>query len=150
MGIGETLKEALVKAMKERDTLRVETIRFLNAAIKRQEIDRKRQALGDQDIIGVISSLCKQRRDSIEQFKKGGRDDLVAKEEKELAILLSFLPPQLSAEAVKPTVQKLIEKLGAQGPQDMGKVMKSVMQELAGKADGSVISTIVKELLAQR
>jgi uncharacterized protein len=146
MTIHNDLKKALVEAMKSKDSAKTEAIRYLTAAIQKKEKDSKKE-LDDQGVIAVISTMSKQRRDSIEQFKQGGRDDLVAKEEAELEFLTSFLPPQLSQDEVTAVVVKAIAAVGAAGPKDMGKVMKQVMQELSGKADGQLISSVVKDEL---
>ena len=143
MAIRDELKKTLIQAMKGRDTARVEAIRYLNAVLTKKEKD-SRQELDEKAVIGVISSLCKQRKDSIEQFKKGGRDDLVNKEEAELAFLQSLLPAQMSKDEVLSVVLKAIQTVGAKGPKEMGLVMKQVMQEISGKAEGQLISATVK------
>jgi uncharacterized protein YqeY len=133
-------------AMKAKDEVRLSTIRLVRSAVRNKEIDLKRE-MGDQEIIETISSLVKQRRESIRMFAEAGRDDLVAKEERELAILLTFLPQQLSREEVAELVVKVIVECGAQGGKDMGKVMKALMPHVAGRADGKLVSDVVKERL---
>jgi uncharacterized protein YqeY len=133
-------------AMKARDEVRLSTIRLVRSAVRNREIDLKRE-MGDQEVIETISSLVKQRRESIRLFAEAGRDDLVAKEERELAILLTFLPQQLSREEVAELVVRVIGECGAQGGKDMGRVMKALMPHVAGRADGKLVSDVVKEKL---
>ena len=116
--------------------------------IKQIEIDSKKE-LDDEAVIGVISKEVKMRKDSVEEFKKGGREDLVAKTEAEIAVLMPYLPQQLSEDEIRSLVQAAVEQVGASSPKDMGKVMGAATKKLAGQADGRLISTIVKELLAQ-
>lgn len=146
MTILEGLKKASVEAAKAKDQVKLDTIRMASSAIHYREIE-KRKPLDDAEILSVFSSLAKQRRESIEQFEKGGRLDLVAKEKRELEILLAFLPPQLAREQVMEKARQVIGELGAKSAQDMGKVMKALMKELAGQADGAVVGSVVKELL---
>lgn len=146
MTLLEGLKKAQIEAAKAKDALRLSTLRLLSSAIQYREIE-KRASLQETEIVGVIQTLCKQRREAIEQFEKGGRTDLVAKEKKELAILTEFLPPQLSREEVLAKARDVIRETGAQSQKEMGKVMKLLMEKLAGHADGSLVSSVVKELL---
>ncbi len=146
MLLRDRLTEEMKDAMKAKDELRLSTIRLVRSAVRNKEIDLKRE-MDDQEVIETISSLVKQRRESIRLFTEAGRDDLVAKEEKELAILLSFLPQQLSREEVAELVVKVVAECGAQGVKDMGKVMKALMPHVAGRADGKMVSEVVKEKL---
>lgn len=144
----QRLMDEMKSAMREGDTLRLSVIRMLRAATKNKEIEKGRDnPLTEADIISTIASAAKQRKDSIEQFTKGGRQDLAEKEEKELKILETFLPPPLSLDEVKAKVLAVIQEEGAQGPRDMGKVMKKLMPELGGRIDGSEVSRLVQELL---
>lgn len=136
----------MVASMKAKDSLRLGAIRMLQSAIKNKEIE-KRQELGDAEVLSVIGTLCKQRRDSIEQFEKGGRQDLAEKERAEIEILNAFLPKQASPDEIRKKVKAVIAELGATGPRDMGKVMKPVLVAFAGAADGKVVSQIVQEEL---
>jgi hypothetical protein len=115
--------------------------------VKNREIELGEE-LSDEEVIKVISTLVKQHKDSIEQFQKGGRDDLVEKEQAELGFLESYLPQQLSEEGVKALVKEAIEAVSATSMKDMGKVMKYVMPKAQGRADGKVINQLVKEYLA--
>lgn len=146
MTLLEGLKKAQLEAAKAKDALRLSALRLLSSAIQYREIE-KRGPLQETEIVGVIQTLCKQRREAIEQFEKGGRTDLVAKEKKELEILMEFLPPQLSREEVLAKARDVIRETGAQSQKEMGKVMKLLMEKLAGHADGSLVSSVVKELL---
>jgi uncharacterized protein YqeY len=115
--------------------------------VKNREIDQKKE-LNDQDIIEVISTLVKQRRESIRMYQEGNRQDLVEKEEAELEILLGFLPAQLSSAEIAALVDRIILETGAQGAKDMGRVMKALTPLTAGKADGKSVSDTVKQKLA--
>lgn len=142
---GELLKQ-MNQAVKDGDKLKLSTIRLVRAAVKNKEIELRRE-LRDEDVVQVISTLIRQRLESIEQFKKGGRNDLVDKEEKELSILRSFMPPQLSREEIKGLVQQVVKELQATGAKDMGRVMKEVIPRVAGRADNRVVSEVVREVL---
>lgn len=143
----DRLTEEMKGAMKARDDIRLSVIRLIRSSVKNREIE-SRHELADGEIIEVISTLVKQRRESIRMFGEAGRADLVEKEEKELAVLLTFLPQQLTREEVESLVSKVVADCGAQGPKDMGKVMKAIMPHVAGRADGSIVSAVVKEKLA--
>ena len=123
-----------------------DTIRMLLSEIKKYEIDEREEAT-DAIILTLINKNVKQRRDSIEQFKNGGRADLVTKEEEQLNIILQYLPKQLSADEIKVIVQQGIDEISAKTMQDMGKLMGLLKPQLEGKADMSVVSAAVKELL---
>jgi len=137
------------EAMKSKDALKVSTLSFLRAAIQNLAIEKKKEKLDDKDIIPVIKKQVKQRQDSIEQFKKGNRDDLVQKEAKELEILKTYLPEELPADELKKIIEEAIASTGASSPKDMGKVIKEVMEKVAGRADGKVVSGLVKEKLSK-
>lgn len=140
------MKKSLVEAAKAKDQVRLDTVRAVQSAIRYREIEKKGE-LAEPEILAVISSLCKQHRESIDQFQKGGRPDLVAKETRELEILQAYLPAQLSRDQVEQVVRKVIEGTGAKGAGDMGRVMKAAMTELAGKADGRLVNEVVRSLL---
>jgi uncharacterized protein YqeY len=146
MALRERLSDEMKEAMKARDDLRLSAIRLIRSAVKNKDIELKRE-LTEQEIVEVIASLVKQRRESIRLFGEAGRQDLVEKEEKELAVLLGFLPQQLSREAVAELVERVVAECGAQGGKDMGRVMKALMPHVAGRADGKMVSDIVKEKL---
>ncbi|CAG0950279.1 putative protein YqeY [Geobacteraceae bacterium] len=146
MMLRDRLSEEMKGAMKARDEIRLSAIRLIRSSVKNREIE-SRHELADDEVIEVVSTLVKQRRESIRMFGEAGRTDLVEKEEKELAVLLTFLPQQLSREEVEALVAQAIADSGAQGPKDMGKVMKAIMPHVTGRADGSLVSSVVKEKL---
>lgn len=143
--IGADLKEG----MKAKAEIKVSTIRMLRAAMKNLAIEKKVEVLEDKDVLSVIAKQIKQHKDSIEQFVKGNRQDLVDKEKAELAILESYMPKLLSADELKVIVKSAIEKVGAKSRADMGKVMKAAMEEAKGAADGKMLSQLVAEELAK-
>lgn len=147
MKLIEQIQEDLKKSMKAKDGTRVSVLRFLLASVKNSEKE-KRESLDDEEILSEIAASAKRRRESIEAFRQGGRQDLVQKEEAELAILQEYLPDQLSPEAVRGIVQEVIEDLGARSPSDLGRVMKELMPRLRGKADGKLVNQIVREALS--
>lgn len=148
MTLKEQITEDMKSAMRAKEAERLGTIRLLLAAIKQREVD-ERITVDDVGIIAIIEKLIKQRKDSIEQFQKAGRTDLVDQEGKELAILQAYMPAQLSAAEVQSAIQKVIANLGASGPQDMGKVIGALKAQLAGKADMGMVSGLVKAALAK-
>ncbi len=148
MGLKEKLGDDLKQAVRSRDEPRKTTLRLALAAIKNTEIDKGRE-LDDRELTVVISQQAKQRRESIAQFAKGGRQDLVAQEEEELRILLEYLPPQLSEEEIAARAREVIEKVKATSPAQMGDVMRVLMPQLKDKADGQLVSRIVKEILSE-
>ena len=144
----EKITEDLKQAMKSGDDTRRSTLRLLLSAIHNAEI-AKQSELDDGDILAVIAKEIKQRKESIEAFKAGNRQDLVIKEEAEKKVLEPYMPPQMSREELIQTARRVIQEVGARGPGDKGKVMPKLMGELKGKADGREINTVVTELLAQ-
>ena len=137
----------IAAAMKSKDTTRLSALRMLKAAIMNKGIEKSHD-LEDAEVLQVVSSLVKQRRDSIEQFSKAGRTDLVEKETGEIAVLEAYLPPAASAAEIDEAVAAAIAETGASSPKDMGKVMKAVMPKLAGKnADGKVVNEAVRRKL---
>jgi uncharacterized protein YqeY len=148
MTLKEQITEDMKSAMRAKEAERLGAIRLLLAAIKQREVD-ERITVDDAGIIAIIEKLIKQRKDSIEQFQKAGRTDLVDQESKELAILQAYMPAQLSAAEVQSAIQKVIADLGASGPQDMGKVIGALKAQLAGKADMGTVSGLVKAALAK-
>jgi len=143
----QKLTDDLKQAMKDGDKVKRSAIRLLMAAISNAEIAR-RAPLEDADILGIITKEVRQRRESIEAFKQGNRQDLVAQEEAELAILQEYLPQQMTREEVAEAARRVIEEVGALGPGDKGKVMPKLIAQLKGRADGQEINAVVSELLA--
>jgi uncharacterized protein YqeY len=147
MTLNEKVAADITAAMKARDAGRLSALRMLKAAIMNKGVEKGRD-LDDAEVLQVVSSLVKQRRDSIEQFQKGGRTDLVDKETAEVAVLEQYLPPAISAEEIDAAVTAAIAETGATTPKDMGKVMKAVMPKLAGKnADGRAVNEAVRRKL---
>lgn len=136
------------EAMKERDNLKSSVISFLRAEMINLATAKKKNVLDDAEVISVIKKQIKQRKDSIEQFAKGGRQEMADKEEKEMAILKSYLPPELSYEQIMKIVEEVMVETGALGIKDMGKVMKEVNAKIGSQADGKVISDIVRNKLS--
>ncbi len=147
MSLKEQLNDAMKAAMKARDNLRLSAVRMVRAAIKNREIDTRIE-LDDQAVIDVISTMAKQRRESIRMYCEGNRPELAAKEELELAVLLEFLPTQLSSEEIDTLILQIIQNIDAHGAKDMGRVMKAVTPLTAGKADGKTVSDAVRKHLA--
>jgi uncharacterized protein YqeY len=148
MALIDDVTRGITAAMKSRDQDVLGTLRMLKSALTMREIEKGR-ALDDGESLQVVSMLVKQRRDSVEQFTKGGRTDLADKETREIAILERFLPPAVSAEAIAEAVKAAIAETGAASAKDFGKVMKAVMARLAGATvDGKVVSEAVKAQLS--
>ena len=149
MNLAERINEDMKAAMRAKDSARLDAIRMLRAAIKQKEVDG-RTTLDDAGIVAVIDKLAKQRRDSIDAFRKAGRQDLVDKESAELALLEGYLPARLSADEVAAEVQALLAELGAAGPADMGRAMGAAKARFAGRADMGAVSAAVKAALAAK
>jgi uncharacterized protein YqeY len=147
MAFKETIEEEMVLAAKTRDKLRLSALRMLKSGLHNREIDLKRE-LNEAEFLQLLSSMVKQRKDSIEQFGKGGRADLVEKEEAELKVIEEFLPAQLSESELDAAIAEAIGEVGAEGVRDMGKVMKVLMPKLTGRADGKALGEKVKARLS--
>ena len=137
------------EAMKNKDTLKSSVLSFLRADMMNVAVAKKKSKLDDGEVISVLKKQIKQRQDSIEQFTKGNRLDMAEKETRELAILKTYLPPELSAEEIKKIIEEVVASTGAQDSKDMGKVMKEVNVKLAGQADGKLVSDLVRERLSK-
>jgi uncharacterized protein YqeY len=148
MSLKDQITEDMKSAMRAKETARLGTIRLLLAAIKQREVD-DRIVLDDAAIISTVEKMIKQRKDSISQFEKAGRDDLVAVESTEMLILQAYLPVQMSDAEVEAAVAAAVASTGAAGPQDMGKVIGALKAQLAGKADMGKVSGLVKAALAK-
>ncbi len=146
--VTQRLDAELKEALKSRNELKVSVIRMIKASLKNKEIE-KMAPLSDAEITSVLSTMAKQRRESIEQFAAAGRSDLSEKETKELEIVHTYLPAQLSPEDIDKIIRSAIDECHASQPGDMGKVMKIVVQQTKGTADGKIVSQRVKELLGQ-
>ncbi len=147
MSLEERIENEFKAALKQRDKIKVSTLRMLKADIINTKLDQNKKALKDEEIVKIIQRQVKQHKDSIEQFEKGKRQDLVEKEKKELDILLNYMPEQLSEEELKKIIADTIKELEATGKGEMGKVMKSVMERVKGRADGKKVSQIVSSML---
>jgi len=147
LSILDTINQDLKAAMLSKDVVTRDTLRMLISDIKKFEIDERVEA-DDATISNLINKNVKQRRDSIDQFKKGGRDDLVATEEKQLNVILKYLPKQLSEEEIHTLIKDGINDVSAENIKDMGKLMSHLKPKFEGKADMSIVSKLVKELLS--
>jgi len=147
MALKDSIQEALRGALKQQQRAEVATLRLLLSEIKNAEIAQQKPA-DDNKVLDVITKQVKRHRESIEAFKQGNRSDLVAQEEAELAILMSYLPEQMSRAEIMAAARQVINTVGAEGPSDKGKVMSQLMPQLKGKADGKEVSEIVAELLS--
>ena len=148
MTLQETIQAHLADAMRSKDSLRLSTLRMMKTAVKNKEIE-KMKALDEAEVIAVFNTLVKQRKDSIEQFRKGGREELAMKEEAEIKVIEEYLPAAASDDDIRRAVEEAVQETGASSMKDMGKVMKAAMARLAGKsADGGRVSQLVKEKLA--
>jgi uncharacterized protein YqeY len=147
MGMNEKIAAEITAAMKAKDAARLSALRMLKAAVMNKGVEKNRD-LDDAEVLQVVAALVKQRKDSVEQFEKAGRTDLVAKETGEIAILQEYLPPAASAAEIEAAVAAAIAETGATSAKDMGKVMKAVMPKLAGKnADGKAVNEAVRRTL---
>ena len=147
MDLKQTLLSDLKEAMKTKDSLKVDTLRLIVSEIKNKEIDL-REELGDEAVTALLTTQIKKRKEAAKMYEEGGRTDLKEKEEKEIAIIQVYLPEQVSEDELKQRIQAVIAETGAQGPKDMGKVMKVVVSEFKGRAEGDQIRNIVSKLLA--
>ena len=148
MSLKEHISEDMKTAMRAKDSGRLATIRLINAAIKQREVD-ERIELSDDQVLSVIEKMIKQRKDSISQFEAGGRQDLADIEKAELVVLNAYMPAQMSEAEVQAEVTAAVAAVGATGPQDMGKVMGVLKPKLAGRADMTAVSAIVKAALSK-
>jgi uncharacterized protein YqeY len=150
MSLQERLSEEMKQAMKSGNPMRLSVIRMLRASIKNKEIERgKNRPLTETDLIEVVVSAVKQRKEAIEQYTRGGRADLVEKEQSELAILQDFLPKPLTPEELDAKIREAVQATGASGMRDMGKVMQTLLPQVVGRADTAQVSQKVKELLGR-
>jgi uncharacterized protein YqeY len=145
--IREKILADIKSAMVSKDTVKLNTLRFLNAQIKNKEIDSRPTPLTAEDIMGVVKKLVKQRKESIEQFSAAGRTDLADQETAELKVLELYLPAQLGREQIEALVSEVIAATGAQSIKDMGAVMKETLARTGGAADGKLVSEVIKSKL---
>jgi uncharacterized protein YqeY len=147
MALKDRLDEDMKAAMREKAQLKLDTIRMLKSAIKYREIELGKP-LDDAGVVAVIGSEVKRRRDSVEQYRAGNRQDLADKEQKEIEVLHAYLPQQLTEAEIRAKVDAAVAAVGAQGMKDMGAVMKALLPEVQGRADGKVVSELVKARLS--
>ncbi len=147
MGLKIEIQDAIKAAMKSRDQLTLSTLRLLMSSLHNEEIKQRRE-LTSEEIWKTISTLCRQRQEAIEYFRKGERPDLEKKEEAELSVLRGFLPQALSDEDLSTLIQSSIEEVGAKGVKDLGRVMKQIMPKVTGRVEGKRVSELAKEILS--
>jgi uncharacterized protein YqeY len=148
MTVQEKIQMQMTEAMRNKDQLRLSVLRMMKSAIKNKEVE-KMKPLDDGEAVSVLNTLVKQRKDSVDQFRKGGREELAQKEESEIKIIEEYLPAAASEDDIRKAIEEAIQETGAGSIKDMGKVMKAALARLAGKsADGSRVSHMVKEKLS--
>ncbi|MBI2463439.1 GatB/YqeY domain-containing protein [Candidatus Peregrinibacteria bacterium] len=143
----EKIQQDLTQAMKDRDELRVGTLRLLKSAIMKWEVSGSKKEINDEVVMELIQKEIKQRKDSIEQFNKGGRPDLAEKEEMEMAVLQAYLPEPMSEQRIREIVKNTMEENNMYSKSDIGKLMSAIMPLVKGKADGAMVRKVVEELL---
>lgn len=146
MTLNQKIADDLKEAMKARDSLRLSCLRMLRAALKNLQVEKGHE-LDEEEIQSVISSMIRKGKEAAGEFRAGGREDLAVKEEQEIEVLYHYLPQQLTPEEVEAVLQEVISELAADGPRDMGKVMKEAMARMAGRAQGKEVSEMAKRLL---
>ncbi len=146
MSLKEKLMDDLKIAMKEKDQLRKSVIIMVRASVKQYEVDKKVE-LEDEDILDIMTKQVKQKRDAIEEFAKGDRQDLVDEAKAEIDILMEYLPPQLTEAEIKQIVSEVVQEVGATTAKDMGKVMSALMPKVKGRVDGKMLNQVVKQFL---
>ena len=146
MALKEQLAQDLKSSMKNRETIRKNTVQMIRTAILQIEKDKK-VTLEDEDILDVIAKQLKQRRDVLPEYEKSGRDDLIAQLKEEMDVLMGYLPKQLTDEELRPIVEAAVKETGAASMRDMGKVMAAVMPQIKGRADGKAVNAIVEDLI---
>lgn len=147
MGLREQIPQDLKDALRSRNSLELSVLRMLESAIKNKEIENNKQALGDEQIIGVVSAEIKKRRDAAAEFERVNRQDAADAEKKEIEVLMKYMPAQMSEDEIRAEVVKAIGGSGAAGIKDLGSVMKLVIPAVKGKADGALVNRIVREEL---
>ncbi len=148
MTLQEKIQLQMTEALRTKDSLRLSVLRMMKSAVKYKEIE-KMKPLEESEVLSVLTTLVKQRKDSVDQFRKGGREELAQKEEAEIKIIEEYLPAAASEDDIRKAVEEAVQETGASSIKDMGKVMKAALARLAGKsADGSRVSQMVKEKLS--
>ncbi|TFG77132.1 MAG: GatB/YqeY domain-containing protein [Thermodesulfobacteriales bacterium] len=147
MGLKEQIPEDLKNALRNKKTLELSVLRMLQAALKNKEIDNKKEALTDEVVISVVGAEIKKRRDAVREFEKANRPDAADQEKAEIEILMKYMPQQMSEDEIRDVVKSAVEETQAESMKDIGKVMKALIPKVKGKADGSIVNKIVKEML---
>jgi len=147
MGLKEQIPEDLKNALRNKKTLELSVLRMLQAALKNKEIDNKKEALTDEIVISVVGAEIKKRRDAVREFEKVNRSDAADQEKAEIEILMKYMPQQMSEDEIRDVVKSAVEETQAESMKDIGKVMKALMPKVKGKADGSIVNKIIKEML---
>lgn len=148
MSLKEKIDQELKEAMRNKDERKLSALRMLKTAIRRAEVDKMGE-LTEEEIVAIIADEAKKRREAIEEFTRGGREDLALQEKEELAILETYLPKPLSREEIEEMARQAIKEVGATDPRQLGQVMKILMPRVKGRADGNLVNQIVRELLAR-
>ncbi len=149
MGLKDQIPEDLKNALRNKNTLELSVLRMLQSALKNREIDNKKETLSDEDVIGVVGAEIKKRRDAVKEFEKVNRADAADQEKAEIDILMKYMPQQMNEDEIRAVVTSAIEETNAESMKDIGNVMKVLMPRVKGKADGSVVNKIVREMLDQ-
>ena len=149
MGLKDQIPEDLKNALRSKSALELSVLRMLQSALKNKEIDKNKEELTDEDVINVVGAEIKKRRDAAKEFEKVNRPDAADQEKAEIEILMKYMPEQMGEDKIRELVKKAVEETGADGMKDIGKVMKVLMPQTKGKADGSVVNTIVREELGE-
>ena len=149
MGLKDQIPEDLKNALRNKNTLELSVLRMLQSALKNREIDNKKETLSDEDVIGVVGAEIKKRRDAVKEFEKVNRADAADQEKAEIEILMKYMPQQMNEDEIRAVVTSAIEETNAESMKDIGNVMKVLMPRVKGKADGSVVNKIVREMLDQ-
>jgi len=148
MALQEKIQSDLAEAMRNKDSLRLSVLRMMKTAVKNKEVE-KMKPLEDNEVVAVLNTLMKQRKESVEQFRQGGREELARKEEAEILIIRQYMPAAASDEDIRRAIDEAVQETGAASMKDMGRVMKAALARLAGKtADGARVSQMVKEKLS--
>lgn len=148
MALKQQIQQDMIAAMKAKEEIKVSALRMLKAAILKFETAGDRKEAGDEDVLTIIGKEVKQRKDAAEEFKKGGRPEMAAREEQEMALLQAYLPAQMSEGELRTVIQDVIKQIGATSKADMGKVMGALMPKVRGRADGGFVNKLVGEMLA--
>ena len=149
MGLKDQIPEDLKNALRNKNTLELSVLRMLQSALKNREIDNKKETLSDEDVIGVVGAEIKKRREAVKEFEKVNRADAADQEKAEIEILMKYMPQQMNEDEIRAVVTSAIEETNADSMKDIGNVMKVLMPRVKGKADGSVVNKIVREILDQ-